>query len=166
MSESENIVGASRSLQEEDHLDRSTKKVKSKDTDDRGLESLGLIDSKHNPHLSLCEGDVGNDQDMGITGDREEEMADYLPKVSFKEKLLGKDSNKGESSDHHIWFNPAMLFDLSKINIQPPEPSRPYPKISLNSEFKERLESKWRSSLILKLLGRSIGYNALLNKIQ
>lgn len=60
------LEGSARRLsQEEDHLARSTKKVKSRSSGSEGMVELGLLDSDQNLHLSVSRG-VGNDQGLGV----------------------------------------------------------------------------------------------------
>lgn len=129
------------------------------------MDVLGIIKADQSL-VPIVEELVGNDQIQEIDGVSSSKKAIISPKISFKDKLTGKEISKEDSSNYHIWFNPNTLFDMSMINIEPPKLDRPYPRTSIKQKFKERLESKWKSSLIVKLFGRSIGYNAILNILQ
>lgn len=62
-------------------------------------------------------------------------------------------------------FKGRRQLDVYKITIIPPTTQQPYPSIKLNTEFRASFEVKWKNALILKVLGHSITYIILLNKI-
>lgn len=54
---------------------------------------------------------------------------------------------------------------MDKITISPPYGAMPYPSVTLRSEFRASLEVKWKNAIILKVLGRTVTYNFLHNRL-
>ena len=83
--------------------------------------------------------------------------------ISFKEKLLGRHSaNSQEELDLDLWVSEHE--DDQGIEEDNDEPD--CPSIRLSKEEKIRLRKPWQNTLIIKLIGRSIGFILLLRKIK
>lgn len=80
-------------------------------------------------------------------------------KPSFVEALTGEKKN-GKLEE--IKLNQNLLLDLDKISISPPSP---YPSIELDPKFKLSLENQWRKAIIIKVLGRSLNFPFLQNRL-
>ena len=78
--------------------------------------------------------------------------------VFFKEKLLGQIL---ENLDEDLIFED----EEDEGSDEDEEIDRDCPTIRLSKEEKVRIRLPWKKTLIIKLLGRSIGYNLLLWKI-
>ena len=78
--------------------------------------------------------------------------------VFFKEKLLGQ---RLENLDEDLIFED----EDDEGSDEDEEMDRDCPTIRLSKEEKVRIRLPWKKTLIIKLLGRSIGYNLLLWKI-
>ena len=79
--------------------------------------------------------------------------------TSFKEMLLG-------STESHRYDELDDWVSDEEDDVDEEEQDLDCPIISLSKEDKKRLRKPWQHTLILKLLGRSIGYNMLLRKIK
>ncbi|KAI9093564.1 hypothetical protein K1719_027013 [Acacia pycnantha] len=96
---------------------------------------------------------------------------------SFADTLKGKNRDEDSSDDEGgVEADPGSDDTMSDAE-QAPEDSEPlfrivedknrkFPKFEFSSKFKQRLYKAWRKSVIVKLLGRSIGYKALLTRLQ
>ncbi|KAJ4834692.1 hypothetical protein Tsubulata_003593 [Turnera subulata] len=83
------------------------------------------------------------------------------PKVSYKEKLA---QGKTVSEEEDPWaLDEEPECEEGDILVTEDENG---PKVKLCAAFKKRLEKSWERAVIVKLLGRTIGYRALHSKIQ
>lgn len=80
--------------------------------------------------------------------------------VSFKDSLLGIDSSHqgGEEDVDDGW--------LSEDDEREKEDNPDCPNIYLTKEEKAEMRRPWRKSLIIKIMGRTIGFTYLLNRLK
>ena len=88
-----------------------------------------------------------------------EMMGKELPNPSFKDKLLSVQPLAGDQETMD-WFLEEEDEDLEE------EEDPCCPKLRLTREEKIRIRSSWRQTLIIKLLGRSIGYKTAIWKLK
>ncbi|XP_038687586.1 uncharacterized protein LOC119986972 [Tripterygium wilfordii] len=131
-----------RSQEETDLLERSNKKVK---TGDNG----GGADPTDTVMASRVE-----ETQRGEGGGQS-------PKTSFRDKLMGR-MGAGNLS-HEEEYDDSVSDDEEEAMEE--EEETDCPVIRVSKKEKRRLRSPWRQTLIIKILGRSIGYNFLLRKI-
>lgn len=167
MSESSRL----RSGQEQDLLVRSTKKIKRNETDlsDEEDEMMGDLPSdlpaEQSPHESGA-GGIGDGtavEDTLKTGEKDEKKEAEVPAVpnpSFRDMLLGE--NKWTAIDEEDEFGPIGkndgLIQFSTVNN--------WPSLTTTDKLRTSLERRWHNCLIVKLLGRSIGFQTLDEKIK
>lgn len=126
------------SKEEEDHLDMSNKRMKEPGSSFQGLNS--------SPDIGI-EGVGGNESKSSL--------------VSFAGAVKGTKKQREDVNS----FKNSMFMDCDKIAITPPSDEDPYPSITLNPEFRASLEMKWRRAIILKVLGRTINFTYLQNRL-
>ncbi|XVF09024.1 hypothetical protein REPUB_Repub07fG0054900 [Reevesia pubescens] len=115
--------GTIRSQQEDDHLERSTKKIKA--------TTFGVNDIH-----------------------REEGK-------SFKDKLL-------ESRLFQDCFNGTGMVEEAELDSDEEEDvdlDEDIPRVKIALDLKKSLRNPWRNALIIKLLGKTVSFNVLLNRI-
>ncbi|KAJ4832472.1 hypothetical protein Tsubulata_000010 [Turnera subulata] len=83
------------------------------------------------------------------------------PKLSYKDKLSKGKALLGEEDPWLLEEEPEC--EDGDITIMEDENGS---KVELSDAFKKRLEKPWEKAVIVKLLGREIGYRALHTKIQ
>ena len=120
-----------RSLEENDLLERSIKKVRAAENrlPDNPLNDIEMPAAE--PRLS-----------------------------SFKEMLLGGVSRNIEE-EREVWSS-----EEEDTDMQEDDQDFDCPAITVDMEEKRRLRQPWEKTLIVKLLGRNIGYTTLMNKIK
>lgn len=147
-----------KSTEEEDHLIRSTKKIKS---------SNSVEEKQMAPEMDLETEDL-----------REKSMMLNPPPTqsaqpkSFKAALT-------ESKSRDYLFDDKVEILSSNEEDEPSEDQRTnstteashsehlgFPKISLPKRLLEKIRKPWESSLIVKLLGKSIGYKMLCTRVR
>uniref|UniRef100_A0A2C9VM25 DUF4283 domain-containing protein n=1 Tax=Manihot esculenta TaxID=3983 RepID=A0A2C9VM25_MANES len=126
------------SMEEDDLIDRSTRKKRKELPDDA---SVNYLDEEDHEVL-----DGGTRRD-----DKESEMPD-LPKSSFKDTLLNQHMGARDTC-----FDDDAMSEASCESDD--EGDATCPRVKITPEEKNRLRQPWRNSLILKLLGRLIGYS-------
>lgn len=81
------------------------------------------------------------------------------PPVSFRDKVMG-----------NIQAPPARervdLIEKKLVNIEYEHGNRLLPKVILNKEVFNDLCAPWKDSLVIKLLGKSMGYNMMKEKLK
>ncbi|KAK4266118.1 hypothetical protein QN277_027087 [Acacia crassicarpa] len=130
------------SKEEDDQLQRSSKKSKNDDN----------VPTEEWPKL----GDVCKSK--------------WVAGPSFAEKLQGINKNGVESntvSDHEMSDDPISDDDDSEPLCKIKEnPGKNFPTFIFSSRMKKRLYKAWNRSLIIKLLGKTIGYKLMLSILQ
>ncbi|KAK4260254.1 hypothetical protein QN277_003396 [Acacia crassicarpa] len=142
-------VSTSLSGEEEDLLHRSSKKLKN------GPASTDKLINIEWPLL----GTAGKPQ--------------RSPGLSFVETLQGinKDDMVDEGVPQVDEISEDSLSDSDKEDSLPlckitEDPVRNFPTFSFSEKMKKRLHKAWKQAVIVKLLGRSIGYKLLLSILQ
>ena len=79
--------------------------------------------------------------------------------MSFREKLMGGMSDN-LMAEHDDW-----VFEDDEDDDYNEDMEAECPLIYLTKDAKERIRRPWKRTLIIKLLGKSIGYSLLLKKI-
>lgn len=81
------------------------------------------------------------------------------PPVSFRDKVMG-----------NVQAPPARekidLIEKELVTIIHEEGNKLLPKVYLNTEVFKELCAPWRDSLVIKLLGKSVGYNMMKEKLK
>ncbi|KAH1037884.1 hypothetical protein J1N35_039627 [Gossypium stocksii] len=88
--------------------------------------------------------------------------SDQQPRMTFKDKLLG---GSGDSSDGNIGGNlrrHECRFEILDGDVKTPIVNG-IPAIAFSDRIKDLLFKEMERTVILKLLGRNIGYNVLYN---
>ncbi|KAI9074548.1 hypothetical protein K1719_043492 [Acacia pycnantha] len=98
--------------------------------------------------------------------------------ATFAEKLQGIDLNRGERNDDKDGCNhqdnilsegsehdPDME-DNEPVCVITEDENRNFPEFSFSEKMTKRLHKSWRWAVIVKLLGRDIGYKSLLSILQ
>ncbi|GMY10269.1 hypothetical protein FCV25MIE_05508 [Fagus crenata] len=90
------------------------------------------------------------------------EGSSFLPQrqiCSYKDSLVCPESNW----ENHSGLDSETPFEDSDIDCDTDDK---YPSISLSKEEKLRIQAPWRSALIIKAFGKSIGYQFMDLKIR
>lgn len=151
MSTSENSERrTSRSPEDQDTLERSTKKTKRlpsiKESDVmEGIEEEGLAQTE------------SRDEDCEMENEVIRDNADKV--ISYKRILTGEEEgNRKEKSEED-------LVSDDESDDKEKEGDVDCPAITLTKEEKVRLRKPWRQSLIIKVLGKKVGYAYLLKRL-
>lgn len=82
-------------------------------------------------------------------------------RLSFADmvKKTGSENSKG------ISFKGAVLLDQNKISISPPSTNSPYPIITINLEYRCSLETPWKKTITVKLLGRTLPFPTIQSRL-
>ncbi|KAK4272616.1 hypothetical protein QN277_021145 [Acacia crassicarpa] len=134
-------------VEEEDLRARSSKKIKN------GVEQAAVM-SGHWPKL-------GEKAPKAIKGGPS--FADKLKGIhQSDEQALAMGEERGGDNDSD---------DSMSDDDEPPcktieDPNRNFPTFVFSSKMKKRMYKVWRDSLIIKLLGRNIGFKALESRVQ
>ncbi|CAL5384092.1 unnamed protein product [Camellia sinensis] len=151
----------SKSLEEEDHLIRSTKKIKSK-------ENMGEKD------MDISSVDLPSTQGQLISSTPADapQLATHSggsKTKSFKEALA---ANKAQD----LYFDDAMdevsageEEEEGDTTIQENDPSHTQngiPRIRLPRKLLQQIRQPWANTLIVRLLGKSIGYRMLCTRVR
>ncbi|XP_073015397.1 uncharacterized protein [Primulina eburnea] len=137
-----------RTQEEADLLERSTKKPK-KTSESHQTDSDDVL--MDNPMTENNQEEIREHQNIW----------DVENQPSYKEALKGK-KNAGESTAYQ--YEDGLISDDDFYGED--EEEEGCPVIKLSKEEKNRLRAPWRQTLIVKVLGRSIGYNYLLRRIK
>ncbi|KAI9115824.1 hypothetical protein K1719_013493 [Acacia pycnantha] len=139
----------SSSVEEDDLLLRSSKKVKNGDS-------------------------VLNESDWPTLGSAGKK--DWVSGPSFAEKLQGirgdgKKEGRAEdvaalTDDSMSDDEPEEVEDCEPLCVIREDPNRNFPSFSFSEKMKRRLYKAWDKAVIVKLLGRNIGYKVLLSILQ
>ncbi|XVF74118.1 hypothetical protein PTKIN_Ptkin13bG0034600 [Pterospermum kingtungense] len=140
-------MAAAPSTEEMDLLERSTKKSKTTSLSE-DFDSVDVV-METIPSSRLA----AATETMGVGVSR--------PFPSFKDTLMG---DKGKGSKSGLWDDGGLVSDDDEeVNVE--EEDEECPTIRLTKEEKIRLRQPWGQTLIVKVLGRSVGYNTLLRRI-
>ncbi|XP_075489651.1 uncharacterized protein LOC142528490 [Primulina tabacum] len=137
------------SQEEADLLERSTNKSKhslEENQMQRSYEDAIMENVQPNIHMINQENPISNDT---------------RARISFKETLLGKDKTR----DMAIYLEEEGVVSDDDDSEEEVE-DEGCPKIKVSREEKARLRRPWRKTLIVKVLGRTIGYNYLFRRIK
>ncbi|KAI7988089.1 hypothetical protein LOK49_LG13G01235 [Camellia lanceoleosa] len=152
-----------RSLEEKDHLVRSTKKIKNL--------SESTADQVMNDSIeTIIEDQTIVDQGMN---DSTQNMTEDQTKKSFKQALTSSKTNeKAFDIDLERLSDDDLLTDEEdNEDIEEADPSQivglgPHiPKIKLPSRLIKRIRKPWKDCLIVRLLGKMQGYKFLVSKL-
>lgn len=167
---------AGKSQKEKDHLERSTKKVKS--NEETSENPMAVDDPAPNPLIPVQDNEVLQNKNQPTVPDAPTTI-NAQPK-SFKEAFnsakksdvffninidLEIDDEEGAKADT---ANPSTSEDpkVGKQRVTTSQNSRGYPKVELPQEVLKQLRQPWENTLIIKLLGKTIGYNMLLQRVR
>lgn len=145
---------------EEDQRVRSTKKIKR--NEEPNGDSNNDSDDTHQDKDGMTEMDMG---DTNAFTQQEKKSKDYTS-YKNKHKLLGINGNEAtdNSDESDSWRNKeesdSEIQDMEESQINPLCPSVP-----VTSEERIRLCKPWRKAVIIKLLGRKIGYRFLMGRL-
>ncbi|CAL5359792.1 unnamed protein product [Camellia sinensis] len=143
------------SSEEQDHLDRSKKKVKA--TDSSKKEFL----EKNDDHMV----------EEGCTQNREPETAMGTPK-SFKQVLMRSRFNETERERSFDCEAAYLSSDEEMENEKEIEESSEekgtssHPVVNLPAGLLKKVREPWKKCLIVRLLERNIGYNRFVNRMR
>ncbi|KAM7461881.1 hypothetical protein LguiA_030002 [Lonicera macranthoides] len=89
------------------------------------------------------------------------ELASAAKHLSFADTVRknGSEVQKG------VTFQGVAHLDMDKIAVTPPSPSSPYPSISLHPDDCSTLEAPWPKATLVKLLGKTLSYSMILNRL-
>ncbi|KAK4265164.1 hypothetical protein QN277_026250 [Acacia crassicarpa] len=136
------------SSEEDDLLNRSSKKIKNNADMSIDEEWPALGDSRKTKWTSSGISFADKLQGINSSANKEERVG---CSTDASDDPLSEDSEKEECEP------------LCKI-VE--DPNRNFPSFSFSEKMKKRLYKAWNRALIVKLLGRSIGYKALLSILQ
>lgn len=166
-----------RSDEDQDLLERSTKKSKTKeyaengenmgqdhgnqyDQEGRGCDMEFVMETPLEQIMENGEGDeraneVGGSwkYDEWEARNQSRNQNPWNNKVSFREVLTGKEDDGKMREEDYVSDDDA--YDVKDDNVD-------CPIISLTKEEKARIRKPWRQTLIIKVLGRTVGYTYLL----
>ncbi|XP_028119243.1 uncharacterized protein LOC114316766 [Camellia sinensis] len=148
-----------KSLEEEDHMIRSTKKIKGKD--EMGAKDMETNDASTSiSPISHC---------PGPTRELSPSLKDgtlALPKPkSFKDALAAPKSNDFYFDDVMDTISPEEEAEERDADIPEAVPQG-IPRISLPKQLLQQIRQPWTNSLIVRLLGKNIGYRLLCTKVR
>jgi hypothetical protein len=137
------------SVEETNQVERSEKKVKRKATEYTGESSMPVS------YADVYEqGQVANGENA---------------KLSYKQSLLGEDAGQ-ELNNHNVEMDAEEEIDEDEFaSLQVVEKKvGPYdcPEFILSEREESRIQKPWRQGLIVKLMGRRIGYKALETRLK
>ncbi|KAA8549778.1 hypothetical protein F0562_001205 [Nyssa sinensis] len=155
------------SSEKDDHLKRSTKKVKNqilfKDQDSPMGE---VTPDQHIPFEQPIENQNPQtpEDESSHPSQPVRSFKDILTSNTVEEALI--DSNQ----DHNLPEDDLTMSDLDKSDSEDEEMTEPQdnaqePEIKLSSHTLKRIRQPWQDSIIVKLLEKSIGYKMLCNKV-
>lgn len=150
--------GDGQSMDEDDRHDRSTKKVKMDDDETNGSCPITAILSRHNS-------DTTQPSECNIP-DNALQIFQASGPASYKNKLLGINGieNDYTSDDLEIWENENETEDdMQEENEEEQDPLCPI--IPVTFQERKNFCKPWRRALIVKLLGRRIGYRFLYGRL-
>jgi hypothetical protein len=137
------------SVEETDQVERSEKKVKRKAADYTGESSMPIS------YADVYE------QGQDANGES--------AKLSYKQSLLGEDAGR-ELNNHNVAMDAEEEIDEDEYaGLQVVEKKvGPYdcPEFILSEREESRIQKPWRQGLIVKLMGRRIGYKALETRLK
>lgn len=90
------------------------------------------------------------------------DIQEQRPRKSFRDLLRDGDFDNQQKKPRNEEEEPASDDD----ELPQKEDEKDCPTITLTKKEKERLRKPWRRTLIIKLWGRSVGYNYLLRRLQ
>ncbi|GMP37591.1 hypothetical protein CsSME_00009200 [Camellia sinensis var. sinensis] len=154
------------SSKEQDHLDRSKKKMKSIDAN--GVELLAIqANTLEKPDEQMVEeAAISNDTNDKIP---EENMESYR---SFKQALLRSQINETERECKFDYEAAYFFSDEEMDNEDETEDASENqgiasnPIIKLPATLLKKVREPWKKCLIVRLLGKNIGYNLFVNRIR
>ncbi|XVF65824.1 hypothetical protein PTKIN_Ptkin09bG0281700 [Pterospermum kingtungense] len=82
-------------------------------------------------------------------------------KLSFRDKLMG---GQGRHENFSQSEEEGFVSDDDEVLVD--EDEEDCPTIGLTKREKERIRRPWRQTLIVKVMGRSVGFNFLLRRIK
>ena len=80
-------------------------------------------------------------------------------KISFRDKVLGGSSTPTQSLPEDL-----VLHNLAKIELH--EGDKQKPRISFDKSVIEAISAPWQEALVIKLLGRNVGYLLIKEKLK
>ncbi|MBA0573372.1 hypothetical protein Golob_000648 [Gossypium lobatum] len=95
-------------------------------------------------------------KDLTVDGNEKNIQGSELPKASHKSMLMGASSNPSQ--------NVFMEEDFPFIDDDVTEVIEGVPSITFSDRVQKYIERRMAKTIIVKLLGKKIGFNALLNK--
>ncbi|CAL5359909.1 unnamed protein product [Camellia sinensis] len=145
-----------KSSEEEDHLIRSTKKIKSSNSVTEGSKAKATDMETELPNDDLGE---QRHQDMG-----------FAPPKSFKEALTSVHNND------YIFYSRVDILSSNKEDDEDPKgqttiqgtssEQQGLPTISLPKKLLDKIRKPWENALIIRLLGKNIGYKMLCSRVR
>ncbi|XP_031097086.1 uncharacterized protein LOC116001342 [Ipomoea triloba] len=143
LAETSSLAATPRSPEDEDLLQRSTKKTK------RPRDSM----------------EKSNQNQAADTGQETTTFADLKSPESTRWQMPVETPNTawGRKTNEDP-FEKEMVSDDEEMGDERAYPNCPIIRVS--KEKKERLRRPWRRTLIIKLLGRKVGYSFLMNRLQ
>ncbi|KAI9116004.1 hypothetical protein K1719_012934 [Acacia pycnantha] len=116
---------------------------------------------------------LGSSEEWPSLGPRGKEGK--LPSISFADKLKGTSSTMMNGvnglSDNMMDADPISESDSEQEDNEPvcrivEDPDRNFPTFFFSEKMKKKLAKAWKNAVIVKLLGRTIGYKLLLSILQ
>ncbi|KAL7218869.1 hypothetical protein ACSBR2_012023 [Camellia fascicularis] len=158
------------STEEEDHLIRSTKKIKSID----GIEDATMVENQlvGSENLGVMAHPVAPDVSMNEKGFSEVASSEKVQ--SFKQALLRSrfNENRNEknfdcdveevSSDED---EPEMAQESTDHDEAMDDVNRGIPRVKISQALLKKIREPWKKCLIVRLLGKKIGYKLFMAKM-
>lgn len=139
-----------RSQEDLDLLERSTKKTK---TDQNTPMMEALVVEASGVDLDAAQKEKQHDGDR-FAGDKQ--------RRSYKETLFGRKDNKEDEESDRAEREKEVSDDEGSDD----EGDGDCPNIRFTKEEKAEMRKPWNQTLIIKVMGRKVGYNYLLNRIK
>ncbi|CAL5414966.1 unnamed protein product [Camellia sinensis] len=149
----------SKSLEEQDHLIHSTKKIK--DKDEMGAQAMETVDASTSaPPFSHCPGHT-----CEISPSPEDDTLALPKPKSFKDALAAPSSKDFYFDDVMDTISPEEEAEERDTDIPEAVPQG-IPRIFLPKQLLQQIRQPWTNSLIVRLLGKTIGYRLLCTKVR
>lgn len=143
-----------RSEEETDQLQRSNKKSK-RDVFDDNQESVEMV--------LETPADVYNRENVIVDGDQVDGRTEARP--TFRDAMKGRRLDQDPPRDSFAnFYDEGTASDDDEVILEEEDPL--CPTIFLTKAEKIQLRSPWRRTLIIKVIGKSVGYNFLLRRIR
>ncbi|KAE9448537.1 hypothetical protein C3L33_19556, partial [Rhododendron williamsianum] len=160
----------SQSPEEIDHLERSTKKVKNSPFGGAPLDPATPMESKETPVSDIQSQEISMETktpDTEIAMENKVESPKFTSKLSFAGALMNDKPpalSEDEIAKRFAEF-PDSDDEDEMDSDGPPPATKSRIKITFSKEHLKRIRANWKGCLIIKLLGKNIGFKVLMDKL-